>query len=70
MTDYELDQLICDALLDAIGIDFQEELSSEIVIPISEGYQQSVRHMFDEMQDTKNTLKGREGKSIFAEYPG
>lgn len=57
MTDYELDQLICDALLDAIGIDFQEELSSDIVIPISEGYQQSVRHMFDEMQNTKKHAK-------------
>lgn len=38
MTDYELDQLICGALLDAIGNDFQEELSSDIVIPVSEEY--------------------------------
>ena len=70
MTDYELDQLICDALLDAIGIDFQEELSSDIVIPISEEYQQSVRHMFDEMQNTKKHAKRARRKKYLRRISG
>ena len=70
MTDYELDQWIGDALLEAIGIDFQEELSSDIVIPISEGYQQSVRHMFDEMQDTKNRAKRARRKQYLRRISG
>ena len=70
MTDYELDQLIRDALLDVIEIDFQEELTSDMVIPISEGYQQSVRHMFNEIQNTKKHAKWAQRKKYLGRISG
>lgn len=55
MTDLEMDRLIRNALLDTVGAEFQKEIASAAVMPVSGRYRQNMKTLMDRPQRAAKT---------------